>query len=119
MCRIIASPNTTMDFKLINVPPSKAESIEYYNGRGILTEIQPGFMYLPLPETIKGSGKTQKQIKRIVLWTNAQHGYLGLNYHIWPRYKKIAAILRIFICSIFYPSKKAHFPRARLRGILA
>jgi hypothetical protein len=96
MCRIIAGPDDKMNFVLFEINTKKASRIG----------CQPGFMYLPLPEKIKGQGLTQKQITDIVLWKNAKKGYLGINYHRWPLNKKIRAHLRIYLFMLMKIAKQ-------------
>jgi hypothetical protein len=94
-----------MYFRLIEVTPEQAN----------VAGINPGFMYLPLPEKIRGTGKTQAEIREIVLWANAAMGYLGVNYHVWPDDKKRDARLRLFVCAIlrFHSTVKIFSKQAR------
>lgn len=88
MCRVIMGPNERAGIELIEINREKANKLNS----------EPGFMFLLYKPRCPGSGYRREEIKKIVLWQNASHGYLGLNYRIWPWWKKLAAHGRILVC---------------------
>lgn len=87
-----------------NFPPEKvfkARILEPPVGRNFENN---GCMILLLGDSQPGGNGivigNWKYLRRQMLWKNARQGYLGVNYNIWPRHKKIAAHLRIALCKI-------------------
>lgn len=88
MCNMNIGPNKRARIDLIEIDQEKAKKMG----------CEPGFKVLLLAPKSPEQGYRREEIRKIVLWQNASHGYLGLNYQVWPWYKKIAAHWRILVC---------------------